>query len=165
MIFSPTVVTPGETNLTEIVVKKIMQNYRVSGLGLTEQDLVQEGMIALIRAKRTYDESQGVKFETYASICIRNRVIDLIRKYGNAPVTHEIIETQSEDGFDRIEREEILARVLSACSELERRIFELYMQGYSYRETSGKLIISTKKIDNTMQKIKKEACRLNTVAS
>lgn len=41
-------------------------------LGLEKEDLMQEGMIALLSAIRTYREDGGASFRTYASRCISN---------------------------------------------------------------------------------------------
>lgn len=42
-------------------------------------DIVNEGVIALIKAVETYDMQKGVKFETYASILIKGQIIDFVR--------------------------------------------------------------------------------------
>jgi RNA polymerase sigma factor for flagellar operon FliA len=44
------------------------------------EDLVSEGLIALMDAVQKFDPSKNVKFETYASIRIRGAMIDYIRK-------------------------------------------------------------------------------------
>ena len=41
-------------------------------LGLEKEDLMQEGMIALLSAIRTYRGDRGAAFRTYASRCISN---------------------------------------------------------------------------------------------
>lgn len=43
-------------------------------------DVVNEGVIALMDAIETYDPSRGAKFETYASLKIRGAIIDYVRK-------------------------------------------------------------------------------------
>lgn len=44
------------------------------------EDIVNEGLIALIDAVQRFDLSKNVKFETYASIRIRGAMIDFIRR-------------------------------------------------------------------------------------
>ena len=44
------------------------------------EDIVNEGLIALLNAIQKFDASKNVKFETYASIRIRGAMIDYIRK-------------------------------------------------------------------------------------
>ena len=56
------------------------------------EDIRQEAMIALYSAACTYDQSKsGVTFGLYAKICIRNRLISLLRK--QTPKTDELEET------------------------------------------------------------------------
>lgn len=43
-------------------------------------DVVNEGVIALMEAIETYDPDKGAKFETYATLKIRGAIIDYIRK-------------------------------------------------------------------------------------
>src|ERR687892_950958 len=43
-------------------------------------DLVQDGVIGLIDAARRFDESRGIKFETFAERRIRGAMIDALRK-------------------------------------------------------------------------------------
>lgn len=43
-------------------------------------DVINEGVLALMDAIETYDISKGAKFETYASLKIRGAIIDYIRK-------------------------------------------------------------------------------------
>lgn len=42
-------------------------------------DIVNEGVLALIKAVEGYDIHKGVKFETYASILIKGAIIDFVR--------------------------------------------------------------------------------------
>src|SRR6186713_3572576 len=44
------------------------------------KDLVQDGMIGLIDAAHRFDESRGIKFETFAERRIRGAMIDALRK-------------------------------------------------------------------------------------
>lgn len=44
------------------------------------EDIISEGLIALMDAVQKYDMTKNVKFETYASIRIRGAMIDYIRK-------------------------------------------------------------------------------------
>ena len=44
------------------------------------EDIISEGLIALMEAFERFDADKGVKFETYASIRVRGAIIDYIRK-------------------------------------------------------------------------------------
>ena len=43
-------------------------------------DLVQDGMIGLIDAAHRFDESRGIKFETFAERRVRGAMIDALRR-------------------------------------------------------------------------------------
>ena len=47
---------------------------RYQGLGLPLQDLIQEGMLGLIRAAEKFDWRRGYKFSTYATLWIRQAI-------------------------------------------------------------------------------------------
>lgn len=49
------------------------------------EDIVNEGMLALMAAADSFDPSKGVKFESYASMKIRGAIIDYIRKQDFIP--------------------------------------------------------------------------------
>lgn len=44
---------------------------RYKAFGLPKEDLLQEGMIALVRAAETYEPARGLRFATYASFWVR----------------------------------------------------------------------------------------------
>ena len=49
------------------------------------EDIVNEGVIALIKAVETYDVQKNVKFETYAAILIKGHIIDFVRSQDWVP--------------------------------------------------------------------------------
>lgn len=57
--------------------KKILINdYAIDG-----DDIIQTGIVGLIDAVDTYKMPSSAVFSTYASVCIRNRLLMLVRKY------------------------------------------------------------------------------------
>jgi RNA polymerase sporulation-specific sigma factor len=137
------------TRLIRILARKF------SGSAIPEEDLVQEGMLAYIRASQTFNPDAGVKFETYASRVITNRFIDLLRKTHD---TSELIESNIEGNFsmdDQVSLLEIKKILASRVNELERAIFNSYIEGFSYDEIGKIFTLPRKKIDNTVQKVKR----------
>lgn len=47
--------------------------------GADAEDVVQEGMIGLLKAVRTYDADKNASFGTYAERCVTNQIISAIR--------------------------------------------------------------------------------------
>lgn len=143
-----------------------IQVRRFYNTGVDEDDLFQEGMLALLRAEKTFDDQKGVKFETYASHVIYNRLIDILRKH-QAHYEEEPLPLDTAVGEplgDEIERRRklrLVRKVLAGCTDIERAIFNAYYQGYSYKEICGIFDVTTKKIDNTIQKIKKRVQSYN----
>lgn len=45
-----------------------------------KDDLIQEGYIGLLKAERSYNPAKGVKFSTYATMCIRNAMLLYMRQ-------------------------------------------------------------------------------------
>jgi RNA polymerase sigma factor, sigma-70 family len=145
-------------------------SHRFFLVGGDTEDLVQEGMLALFKASTTYDETRNASFKTFATNCIRCRLIDAIKKDGNstsktlngssslddifdtpAPDDDPLVTLLGEEAVDIINTK--IAEILTSS---ERRIFDLYLEGLSYKEIGGTLKLSTKKVDNSLQQIKRK---------
>lgn len=64
-------------HLVNMSAARIVANYKYYNF---LDDIINEGIIALINSVEKYDVTKNVKFETYASIKIRGAMIDYIRK-------------------------------------------------------------------------------------
>jgi len=123
---------------------------------LREEDLVQEGNLAFIKAEKTFDNKKGVPFDAYATHVIKNRFIDLLRKTHDTPAQFNDETMQSEINFDdEIKLIEIKKILLNSVAEIDRAIFNSYIEGFTYEEISKIFDLPRKKIDNTVQKVKK----------
>ena len=139
-----------------------IQVRRFNSASIAEDDLYQEGWLALLKAKQTFNDQLGVKFETYASHVIRNRLIDLLRKHHEEelPLPDPLGGT-GEDEIERQRKLRLLRKVWAECSDIERAIFKAYWHGHSYKEIGDIFDVTPKKIDNTIQKIKKRVQSYN----
>ena len=70
------------------IVKSIAVQMRDVYLGFTQvEDIINEGVIVLMKALDKYDVSKNARFETYVSRRIRGMIIDIARKQDWVPRT------------------------------------------------------------------------------
>ncbi len=152
--------------------KKIAEiKARKLGVGRSEAeiyDLIDEGIIAVFYAVRTFDESKNVRFSTYADTCITNRMLTTIEKQNRIRTTEAteseevMLNEQATDTSPEsilLERErfdEVMKRVSEKLSAMELSVFEVYLQTESYKEISQTLNIPVKSVDNAMQRVRKK---------
>lgn len=156
-------------------VNDVYGNY--TPLGVERDDLYQEGNIALYGAFNTFDVERCVPFYAFANLCIERSMIGYMRKYSTL-ATRQFYNSLSLDSFVSDEVSLYLGDVIpdnsevSALTKYDETIGQLYLYsdvitdfeknvlvmqvaGYSYNETALHLKCSVKKIDNTIQKIKR----------
>lgn len=144
--------------------------------GLDEDDLFQEGMIALLKAVRNYRNDYEGSFKTFAVVCINNKLNSAITAHmrdKNAPMRgylslsdSDVLEEQVADSSIRndpeflvIQNEETDARnrcIENLLSKFERQVLMLYLSSYSYEEMARHLGSSTKAVDNALQRVRRK---------
>ena len=48
-------------------------------VGISDEDLLQEGMLGFLDAVRSFDPSKEIRFRTFAETCIHNRIVSAVR--------------------------------------------------------------------------------------
>lgn len=136
--------------------------------GLDFDDALQEGLIGLFQAIKTYNpqNTAGANFNTYAASCIKNAVINAQRTAGrqkNAPLNHSIPLEDSislpgpEDvAIEKAAADEVLKAVRNKLSKFERAVFIQYLEGYSYQEIAQSLSKPLKSVDNAMLRARRK---------
>lgn len=152
--------------------------------GADNEDVVQEGMIGLFKAIRSYDANKEAAFKTYAETCINNQILSAIKKANRQkyqPLNESIplnFEKSGDDyDWEGAAEEEIhgtmvdnpeeltlikeIVQVLNRCdgglfSDFERSVWLEWMRGYDYNEIAQRLDKSPKSIDNALQRIRKK---------
>lgn len=141
--------------------------------GSDEEDFRQEATIALYNAAVSYrngvtdnikkNADGEVTFGLYAKICIRNRLISVLRKMSGkysdaaADMADDIseIELGPEDKYIEEEKYvELLGRIKKGLTEYEKSVFGLYAQGYAYSAIAAILKRSEKSVGNAIYRIK-----------
>ena len=132
--------------------------------GGDNDDLLQEGMLGLLKAIRTYKPGKGASFNTYAEVCIRSKLLDAVsfKRYteflsldetdldessfcANDPETM-LIENERD--------EEFLLRIKSLLSPYESKVLDLYLQGLNCTELAENLNKSVTSVYNAVQRIR-----------
>jgi RNA polymerase sporulation-specific sigma factor len=148
--------------------------------GGDSEDLIQEGMLGLLSAIRSFDEARGVRFEAYAELCVRRRIISAVRKAslrfrGNSDVpleTQLLAESEIPGAYLLRDPEElVIAResvrelaggIGDSLSRLESTVLGLYLDGYTYGEMSAKIGKPYKSVENAIQRIRRKLAFLIT---
>ena len=165
------------------LVKNKAKTYYIAGAD--NEDVVQEGMIGIFKAIRSYDANKEAEFKTYADTCINNQILSAIKKANrrkhqplneSIPLTVERVDSEwgetntEEAGFVKGTMESNpeavallreIAEVLQAqnsglFSNFERQVWAERLKGYAYTEIAAHLGKSPKSIDNAMQRIRKK---------
>jgi RNA polymerase sporulation-specific sigma factor len=136
---------------------------RLSAIIQDKDDLRQEATVAFYRAVTTFDVSQDkVSFGLYAKICIKNRMISLIRR-ANKKSSPKTVTVHKEDGRrigDRVfDFSELLSVSEKLLSKREGIIFSLYIGGKTYKEISELLHVTEKTVDNALFRAKSKIKR------
>ncbi len=112
-----------------------------------KQDIIQEGMLALIRAADSFKPERGYKFTTYAYHKIHGQIINMLErseKKAPVPVPDEWLFSGSDDGYDDGGDDWIDAS--AAVSRLEGREAEV-VSALFFEGKKPKDIAEEKKLD------------------
>ena len=180
----------GESDIMDFIMVKYKSMVRKKAramylLGGENEDLIQEGMIGLIKAVRDFDESQGASFFSFAELCVSRQMytaIEASKRKKHLPLNsyvslYEESETEGEGKrlalIDTIEPEQennpealyfgkeyteaLIEQLKETLSPLENHVLYLHLMGTDYRTIAELLDKSPKAIDNALQRIKNKA--------
>lgn len=133
-------------------------------IGVGSAELIDEGMLAVYDAARSFRADGGAMFKTYAERCIDNRLINaskrLSRILKNETSADSSIQT---DGIDfesemlgREHINELLAAASTLLSKLEYSVLTEFVGGKSYKEIALAFDIDEKAVDNAMQRARRK---------
>lgn len=143
-----------------------------------KDDLIQEGIIGLLKAIKYYDSLKQVSFNSFANICIQRNIISAVKKYNSAKhsilnkaIKNNLYKSQiflfstkktPESYLLEIEFNNYIRLIFNTkLSALEKEIFLYLLVGYNYVEISKLLNKNIKQIDNGIQRIRKKIKQSN----
>ena len=157
-------------------------------LGGENEDLIQEGMIGLIKAVRDFDVTQKTSFSSFAELCVSRQMysaIEASNRKKHLPLnsyvslyedSEEVGEGRSLPLIDTIESskendpevlyfgkeytEAFAEQLKGLLSPLENHVLYLHLMGTDYRTIAELLGKSPKSVDNALQRIKTKAQKI-----
>lgn len=170
------------TKYKELVNMKVSKFFMI---GAEKEDIMQEGLIGLFKAIKSFNPEKQNSFKTFANLCIERQLITAIKssnRQKHMPLNSylslnttayeededsnllDIFDAhQIEDPLDTITKKEYYKTVENAIdkslSDFEKQVLNCYMQGESYIQIAEKLDTPVKSIDNAIQRIRKKAIK------
>ena len=152
-------------------------------VGAEREDIVQEGMIGLYKAIKSFNKDKENSFKSFANMCIERQLITAIKtsnRQKHMPLNSSIslnanayddendvelldkLNSQVlEDPLDMITKREyyktIETKIDESLSDFEKQVLKRYARGESYIHIAEKLEAPVKSVDNAIQRIRKKA--------
>lgn len=131
-------------------------------VGVELEDFQQEGLLALYRAARGYQNDGQAAFRTYATTCINNSMTTAIRRHmrqrkqESALSLEQLDLAQAGELSDREAVRELSDQIQAQLSPFERQVLLLYLSGHSYAQIAQLLSTSAKPVDNALQRVRRK---------
>lgn len=155
--------------------------------GIERDDIVQEGMIGLYKATKSYDTEKQNSFKNFANLCIERQLITLIKSANrqknmplnsafslNTPIYEnedadviEVLDFRTmEDPLETITKKEYFNLVETmmneSLSDFEKKVLKYYKLGKSYVDIANAVDSKVKSVDTAIQRIRKKAFKIKT---
>ena len=183
----------GETGIIDYLMEKYKNLVRKEAnamylLGGETDDLIQEGMIGLIKAVRDFDVTQKTSYSSFAELCVFRQMysaIEASNRKKHLPLNSYIslyedseqegegrslplidtIESSKENDpevlyFGKEYTEAFAEQLKELLSPLENHVLYLHLMGTDYRTIAELLGKSPKSVDNALQRIKTKAQKI-----
>lgn len=168
---------------TEVVSMKAGKYFIV---GAEKEDIIQEGLIGLFKAIKSFDPEKQSSFKTFANLCVERQLKTAIKssmRQKHMPLNSylslnisaydenedtsllEVFETENaaEDPLDIVTKKEYYTfvedRIDETLSDFEKQVLHRYTNGESYTEIAEKLDAPVKSVDNAIQRIRKKTIK------
>ena len=155
-------------------------------VGAEKEDMIQEGMIGLYKAVKSYNTEKQNSFKTFANMCIERQLITAVKnsnRQKHIPLNSSIslnaaayddnedmdkmdvldvktLNDPSEIIADREYFENIENKIKENLSEFELQVLYEYEKGKTYAAIAEKLNAKIKSVDTAIQRIRKKANKI-----
>ncbi|MBR0597279.1 RNA polymerase sporulation sigma factor SigH [Sinanaerobacter chloroacetimidivorans] len=177
----------GDENAEEFLIRKYKDVVRSKAhlyfmVGADREDIMQEGMIGIFKAIRSYNKTRQASFHTFAEICINRQIITAIKRATRlkhsplntsvslsrpisdkdpAKTLEETLSSNSNTDPEALfllkeDMDYIEGNGADIFSDLELSVWNEYLQGKTYLEISEITGKSPKAIDNAIQRTKRK---------
>lgn len=150
------------------LIHKLSNQYKVESYDTN--DFVQEGLLALLSAVKSFEPTHSISFKNYALLCVKNRFRTIVKKSQRnkaIPMSSTVPFDEQLDVTDHTANPEnqvlneerfalLLEKARDVLSQKEYKVLTYYINGYSYMEISEKLGIDKKSVDNALSRAKKK---------
>ena len=162
------------------LVKNKAKTYYITGAD--SEDVVQEGMIGLFKAIRSFDADKQAAFKTFADTCVNSQILSAIKKANrkrHRPLNESVsLNKEADDEKHDISVGDIMHASMDndpeallllqevvdylktydsgLFSKFEREVWVEKLKGRNYMEIAEQLGRSPKSVDNALQRIKKK---------
>ena len=155
-------------------------------VGAEKDDMIQEGMIGLYKAVKSFDPEKENSFKTFANMCIERQLITAVKNSNrqkhiplNSSVSLNAAAYEDNEDMDRLDvlniktlndPSDIIAdkeyfksmeeKIKNNLSKFELSVLAEYEKGKSYASIAENLNTKIKSVDTAIQRIRKKANKI-----
>lgn len=155
-------------------------------VGAEKEDMIQEGMIGLYKAIKSFDTEKQNSFKTFANMCVERQLITAVKNSNrqkhiplNSSVSLNSAAYEDNEDMDKMDVldikmmndpsdiiadreyfENMESKIRENLSSFELQVLKEYEKGKSYAAIAEKLNAKVKSVDTAIQRIRKKANKI-----
>ena len=155
-------------------------------VGAEKEDMIQEGMIGLYKAIKSFDTEKQNSFKTFANMCVERQLITAVKNSNrqkhiplNSSVSLNSAAYEDNEDMDKMDVldikmmndpsdiiadreyfENMESKIKENLSSFELQVLKEYEKGKSYAAIAEKLNAKVKSVDTAIQRIRKTANKI-----
>ena len=155
-------------------------------VGAEKEDMIQEGMIGLYKAIKSFDTEKQNSFKTFANMCVERQLITAVKNSNrqkhiplNSSVSLKSAAYEDNEDMDKMDVldikmmndpsdiiadreyfENMESKIKENLSSFELQVLKEYEKGKSYAAIAEKLNAKVKSVDTAIQRIRKKANKI-----